>query len=379
MTQVLSLYVHVPFCVHLCNYCDFYKRKLESGRKQFEDFHRLLELSTERHSALLRENGFELGEWETVYLGGGTPSLWGKEGAPFFKKLLLKNGIKTDSEFTMEIDPGTWDHALLKAWKEIGLNRISIGTQTLDPNFLKIMDRIHTLDESLNFLSLLQKENWNYSLDFLLGIPYSKENKRDIQRELDLFLSFSPHHVSLYILNARSKYPHIQAMPDDEYIREEYLFVSEYLRKKGFHHYEVSNFALPGFESKHNRKYWRGESVAALGPTGTGYLAIASEKALRYKWKVSSPEVEIEVLGKDELSLEETYLRLRTSDGWTPRHPSAELLALFKRWEELRFGLFTGGTMRLNSLGFLMLDSLMDDLFRLPPDSKQSSLVKSKT
>ena len=110
------------------------------------------------------------------------------------------------------------------------------------------MDRIHSLDETHELLSFCQQEGWNFSLDFLLGLPFSRQRKRDIKTELDQLLVYRPKHISLYILNARSKYPHAQSLPDDEFIREEYLLVSQYLRGLGFHHYEVSNFALPGFE-----------------------------------------------------------------------------------------------------------------------------------
>jgi oxygen-independent coproporphyrinogen III oxidase len=214
----------------------------------------------------------------------------------------------------------------------------------------------------------MQKENWNYSLDFLLGIPFSKERKRDIKKELDLLLKYHPKHISLYILNARSKYPHILNIPDDEYIREEYLFVCAYLKSNDFHHYEVSNFARPGFESKHNQKYWRGQSVAALGPTGTGYFSKNEQNAIRYKWKVTEPSTEVEVLTKKEVDLEKTYLTLRTSDGWVPTEGTDSLV---KNWEHLKYAEFNNGRVKLTSLGFLMLDSLMDDLFRWEATSKR--------
>ena len=361
MTQVSSLYLHVPFCQHLCNYCDFYKRKLDSTQNQFEEFHRFLSDSFTRNAELMKQYGFIWAPLDTVYLGGGTPSLWGVQGASYLKNLLSPIGIKPDAEFTMEIDPGTWTAEMISAWKDIGMNRISIGTQTLNPEFLKIMDRVHSLDDSLNFLKVMQRDNWNYSLDFLLGIPFSREKKRDIKAELDKLIEYSPKHISLYILNARSKYPHIQDMPDDEFIRDEYLFVSEYLKSLGFHHYEVSNFALPGFESRHNQKYWRGESVAALGPTGTGLLALNSHEAIRYKWKVSAPEFEIEDLKESELKLEEMYLSLRTSDGWIPPQGSE---CVVKSWTQQGHAQLEGSKVKLTAQGFLMLDSLMDDIFR---------------
>jgi oxygen-independent coproporphyrinogen-3 oxidase len=363
MTQVSSLYLHVPFCKHLCNYCDFYKKLYEPGSNQIEDFHQFLSESWDRHTILLKENAFAWSPLETVYLGGGTPSLWGTKGADYLGHWLEKRlTLLPDAEFTMEVDPGTWTREMILAWKEKGLNRISIGTQTLDPNFIKIMDRSHSLDESYSLLEYCQKNNWNFSLDFLLGLPFSKEKQRNIEQELNNLLRYNPKHISLYILNARSKYPHIQSMPDDEFIREEYLFVSDYLRKLGFVHYEVSNFALPGFESKHNLKYWKGEAVAALGPTGTGYFP-KTDSALRYKWKVSKAEVELENLGPKEIALEEIYLSLRTNLGWAPRHMTTALGKVINEWEKANYGTFSNGKMTLSSVGYLMLDSLMNDLF----------------
>jgi oxygen-independent coproporphyrinogen-3 oxidase len=371
MTHVSGLYIHVPFCRHLCNYCDFYKKRFDSPVEQIEEFHRSLDLGLIRHHELMKDNDVTWEPLETVYLGGGTPSLWGSEGAEYFRRRILKEvALMPGAEFTMEVDPGTWTAEMLRLWQALGMNRISIGTQALNSDFLKIMDRNHTLEESLSLLTYCRDHDLNFSLDFLLGLPFSKEKFRDIEREILRLLEFRPKHVSLYILNARSKYPYISAMPDDDFIREEYLLVSDLLRSHGFHHYEVSNFALPGFESRHNMKYWRSESVAALGPTGTGLFAKGEDKGLRYKWKVSSAEVELEELGKEELELESTYLELRTSAGWKPRKQTPELLDHFEKWSALRYGNWDGVRMRLNSLGFLMLDSLMDDLFRVGLSSK---------
>lgn len=361
MTQVNSLYLHVPFCIHLCNYCDFYKRRLDPLNPPFDSFHQFLRESVKRNDLFFREQNVSWATLDTIYLGGGTPSLWGKEGADFFQREVLPLPLGPDAEFTMEIDPGTWSDEMLDAWKDIGLNRISIGTQSLNPEFLKILDRVHSAEDTVNFLAKLKKENWNYSLDFLLGVPFSREKNRDIIKELRELLDFNPKHISLYILNARSKYPLIQNIPDDDYIREEYLLVSEFLKAQGFLHYEVSNFSLPGHESKHNLKYWRGESVAALGPTGTGYLANSSDKATRYKWKVTHPEIEIESLGEKELNLERLYLSLRTSDGIL-MVDGLECLA--ESWTKQNYAILKDHRIHLTSLGFLMLDSLMDDLFR---------------
>jgi oxygen-independent coproporphyrinogen-3 oxidase len=362
--EISSLYIHVPFCRHLCNYCDFYKRKFDEPTRQLREFESALREGFFKQQELLESNGFRWAPLESVYLGGGTPSLWGASGAEAFQDIIRIPQSKR-CEFTMEIDPGTWTPELIGTWKSIGLNRISIGTQSLNPEFLKVLDRPHSIEESHKLLEYCHQKDWNFSLDFLLGVPYSKQKHRNIQRELDELLSYKPKHISLYILNARSKYPHITQMPDDSYTRDEFLFVSEYLRAQGFHHYEVSNFALPGYESFHNKKYWRSESVAALGPTGTGFLKLETSKALRYKWKASSADYELEDLGPEELDLEEMYLALRTSEGWKPEKLTPKLSALFQEWQQKALGEFTQGRMILNSQGFVILDSLIDDIFRI--------------
>lgn len=362
--MISSLYVHVPFCRHLCNYCDFFKQKFDNPTQQIESYQHALRAGFLKQQELLSANGFTWAPLESIYLGGGTPSLWGARGAHEFASIVDLQRTEA-CEFTMEIDPGTWTPELIDSWRSVGLNRISIGTQSLDPEFLKILDRPHSIDESHKLLEYCHINDWNFSLDFLLGVPFSKPKNRNIQQELDALLSYEPKHISLYILNARSKYPHITQMPEDTYVRDEFLFVSQYLRSKGFDHYEVSNFALPGFEAFHNKKYWRSESVAALGPTGTGFLKLDEKNALRYKWKVSSPDFEIEVLDKDALELEEMYLALRTSEGWRPEKLTQKLQSVFEQWTNKGLGQFTQGRMTLNSQGFVILDSLIDDIFRI--------------
>ena len=360
---VSSLYLHVPFCKHLCNYCDFFKKKLEDSDTQFQEFENYLLESWKVHEEWMRtENISWASVWDSVYLGGGTPSLWGERGAAFMASLLPAPKVR---EFTLEVDPGTWNEGMISSWQEVGVNRLSIGTQSLDEKFLRILDRAHSLNESYLLLEKACEGGINFSFDFLLGVPHSKTHQRNVIKELESFLSFNPHHVSLYILNARSKYPQSDYMPDDEYIRQEYLDVCAFLEEKGLHQYEVSNFARAGYESLHNKKYWNSENVAALGPTGTGLIKFNSHKAIRYKWKPGSARFEVENLGEEELELERIYLELRTSSGWKPNEQqlSKKLEETLHSWEER--GLVRSMTPRviLNSQGFVILDSLMDELF----------------
>lgn len=362
--SVSSLYIHVPYCRHLCNYCDFFKKKLEDSDAQFSEFETYLRDSWSVHQEWMKQHQIHWSPiWDSLYLGGGTPSLWGERGAHFLKELLPHQNIK---EFTLEVDPGTWSEAMFKAWTELGVNRLSIGTQSLDPQFLKVLDRAHSLDESYLLLEKGRSSGINFSFDFLLGVPHSQDRKRNIIKELEEFLKFSPHHVSLYILNARSKYPLTNHLPDDDYIRGEYLDVCAFLEEHGLYQYEVSNFARPGFESIHNKKYWNSENVAALGPTGTGLIKFSDDKAIRYKWKPGSPRFEEEFLGHEELELERVYLELRTRTGWAP-HPEQmgpKLLQTLDSWQKRNLLKAMTPRVILNSQGLVILDSLMDELFQ---------------
>jgi oxygen-independent coproporphyrinogen III oxidase len=360
MNSVTSLYIHVPFCRHLCNYCDFFKHKFERPSAQRKEFEIYLKQSFERHESIMREFNVEWSDLETLYLGGGTASLWDQQGAEVFKSLGIR--LAQTCEATLEVDPGSWTEEGLRAWEEIGVNRYSVGTQSFDPEYLKVLDRAHSRDETITLLERLKGKN--FSVDFLLGSPKANQN-RDILKELDELLSFEPKHLSLYILQPAAGYKLKALIPNDEIVSGEYLQVSDYLQGKGFHHYEVSNFALPGFESKHNLRYWHGESVAALGPTGTGYFNLGPTKAYRYKWKPSQAEILGEPLSHRELMVENLYLRLRLSEPL-----SAELLGIepskfqliMSRWQDLGHVKMNDGAWRMQNTSWVILDSLISDL-----------------
>lgn len=372
MASVTSLYVHVPFCRHLCDYCDFYKMRLEGGTAQLRQFEDYLTSSWKRHESILLEHGQTWGPLETLYLGGGTPSLWGLQGAEFLAGL-FEGQISWNRgyEATMEIDPGSWDEVGLLAWEKFGINRYSVGTQSLNPHFLKVLDRAHDVEQTLTLLHRLKGKN--FSVDFLLGAPQSEERNRNILEELSALLEYGPSHVSLYILHPNKGYLKHHQMPPDEWIRKEYLTVSAYLRSRGFHHYEVSNFALNQKESKHNLRYWLGESVGALGPTGTGYFAISEEQAWRYKWKPGRAEIEPEHLGSSEMQLEKLYTRLRLSQAFqaaelVPQSCIESFEELLLHWENT--GLVeakVGNQWKMRPEGWVILDTLMGQIFQALP------------
>lgn len=359
-----SLYVHFPFCRHLCNYCDFFKRVPQS-QSEVVDFHSLLEFQKKQLDQILFEENVSFGQLKSLYFGGGTPSLWGESGALFWKQFMIKHQIDLDPncEFTMELNPGSWKKSDLEHWKELGLNRISMGMQSLDQRFIKILDRVHNREDALETLEMLKQSELNFSVDFMLGLPHSKDFRRDIIAELIEVLKYNPSHLSLYILTVKSNYVHQKDIPDEEYIEEEYLTVSSFLKEQGFEHYEVSNFAKPGLRSFHNSQYWKQESTLALGPSATGFL---KEAQLRFKWK-ESDQPDIENLNSEELKLEKIFLQLRTDMGLSEEDFSLEsrptFLKLTRDWQENRqLGEWQNGRFRLGAKGYLVMDSLLNEL-----------------
>ncbi len=366
MKKIESLYLHFPFCAHLCNYCDFYKKVPQNKSQDFKNFHDYLQSAFNEHEKLMKENGYSWAPLKTLYIGGGTPSLWGMEGKEFLENFLKKNNLKLSAqcEFTMEVNPGAWEESILNEWEKIGVNRYSLGIQSLDAVMSKYLDRVHSINDVYDTLDFFQKKKVNFSVDFMLGLPYSSDQARDVIAELTKALKYSPSHFSVYILTVKDNYTHHKKLPNEEWIQREYLEVAEFLKSRNFNHYEVSNFALPNKESHHNLNYWRSATVAALGPSASGFFA---EKKLRYKWKTNSPTAEIENLSNSEFQLEKTYLALRSSIGLDLKSFKSEFNDLNKLalgWRDNGYALInTDQILTLTSKGFLILDSLMNELF----------------
>jgi oxygen-independent coproporphyrinogen-3 oxidase len=324
-----------------------------------------------KHQELLKTHGKELGPLKTLYIGGGTPNLWSQTGCQFLKEFLNKNNLsfEKDYEFTIEVNPGKWSEDQLQLWQNIGVNRCSVGIQTLNPNCLKALDRIHSVDESKETLFVMKKNKVNFSVDLMLGIPDTTVNKRSIMTEIETLLEYGPSHFSVYILTVPKSYKHFDLLPEESFVHDEFLMTSEILKKHGYHHYEVSNYARPGFESVHNSAYWDSESVAALGPSATGFLQLTPDRAIRYKWKNKILDFDIEELNAKQLKLERTYLALRTKKGvlvesLTHDNSLDSLNRLVARWNNFGYLDKFGSQLSLTSKGFLMMDSLLQDIFR---------------
>lgn len=367
MNFIKSLYIHVPYCKHLCNYCDFYKHKFK-GESDLNGFEEHLSNSFEALKSFLIKNNQKVLELDTLYLGGGTPSLWGKRGANFLKDTILKDWpLSKNAEVTLEVDPDSYKEEDLFEFIKLGVSRVSVGMQSFDDGYLKLLDRKHSVSQCEKLFSFLQKNNVSFTVDFLLGVPDS-ENKRNVISELDKVLKFNPDHLSLYILTTRSNYPLKNRLPSDEWVEKEYLSVSNYLVSQGFEHYEVSNFAKNKKYSKHNLAYWEHKSVVALGANATGFINL-KDKAIRYQWKSSKSEMTEEYLDEEALKLEELYLSMRTKWGvHLEKYYRGNLdRILYKLRDQEKNGLchISGDKLILTPRGFLMQDTIMDEIFKV--------------
>lgn len=326
----------------------------------------MLNLAWNKQETFFRSHDYRFGPLETLYFGGGTPSLWGQSGVTFIKKFFEEKKLKFASnyEWTMEMNPGGFSSDELKSWEEIGLNRYSVGIQSLEQIYLEKINRTHSIQESYEALKYLKGKN--YSADLMLGLPFS-EGKRKVLEELKILLDYLPKHLSVYILTVDEKYEHYKYLPSEEWIEDEYLSVSDYLSSQGFVHYEISNFAKTSFEAQHNLKYWKSESVAALGPSATGLLS-DGKKATRYKWNETGKDFEIEELSAQTFKLEKFYMRFRTNldldlDYFFSDKEQALFGELLAVWKNRRLLTASQGSICLTAKGYLLLDSLMDELF----------------
>jgi oxygen-independent coproporphyrinogen-3 oxidase len=264
--QQIGVYVHIPFCETKCPYCDF---NTYSGIERLipvyvdalcEELHRWANLFPE-HGA------------RTVFFGGGTPSyLPAKDLKQVMAALTCGFPLERDAEVTLEANPGDVTPERAAGWLEAGFNRVSMGVQSFDDGLLVLLGRRHTAAQAVEAFSVLRSAGFeNRSLDLIFGLP--QQTMQQWQDSLDQTLELAPNHVSLYGLQIEQGTP-LEAFvrtgkvprPDDDLAADMYLAAREKLASAGFRHYEISNWALPGMESRHNLNYWRNEPYLGVGP-----------------------------------------------------------------------------------------------------------------
>ncbi len=318
---MIGIYIHIPFCERKCSYCDFYSITNKALVERYID---CLTREIEIFSLWQQGECFPLNV-ETIFFGGGTPSVL----LPFHLEKIITAldkffNLSNIKEITIECNPGTHFVQNLQSYKSLGINRISIGVQSFEPNELIFLDRIHSASEAINSIENALKEFDNLSIDLIFSIPIQTEHS--LEKTLNTIEQFDLKHISAYSLiyeKGTKLYKDLINRiiePKDE--ETDYLFYSlicKTLRSYGFEHYEVSNFAKPNFECLHNLRYWRHQDYIGFGASAHSYF-----KGKRY-WNFRSigkyfdyiqkgllPIENQETIGYKERLLESLMLGLRS-------------------------------------------------------------------
>lgn len=274
MLNELGIYIHIPFCKQKCYYCDFvsYSNKCNEVKEYIESLKKEIE-----------EFDFSNYKVTSIYIGGGTPSyidsIYIVEILSELKEKLKCNLIEfKDIEITIEVNPGTVDTKKLNDYKKSGINRLSIGLQSTKNDILKKIGRIHTYQEFLEIYKLAREIGFkNINIDLMIGIPGQKIE--DLKNTLQDIIKLEPEHISVYSLIIEENTP-IEKMlengeiklPDEDLERNMYWYVKNTLELNGYNHYEISNFAKLGKESRHNLNCWNQEEYIGFGVAAHSYL-----------------------------------------------------------------------------------------------------------
>lgn len=315
----MHLYLHIPFCHHLCPYCGFYKHTPGNlANRAFVDA--ILAEADRRGASSLAP--------ETVYLGGGTPSLL----SPTLLERLLRGladrfDLSQVAEYTMEANPATYDLEKARLMRGLGVDRISLGVQSFQASVLKTLGRDHSPEDAITAFQTLRDAGFtNLSLDLMFSIP--GQDAALWQADLDQAIALAPEHFSAYNLTYEEDTEfltkHQKGELDSDEDRDATLFYEaiDRLEAAGYTHYEISNYARPGFESRHNRAYWAGADYLGLGPGAVSTMNGERWKTLpdtaayvRATQSGIDTRVEIEVLTEEDRRLEAVAMRLRTQEG----------------------------------------------------------------
>lgn len=337
MEQTLGLYLHIPFCKSKCTYCDFYS--LPHSEEKMDAYTAALIRHLEEVAPRCARQTVD-----TVYFGGGTPSYLGEKRLTQLLKTVKKRyHVASDAEITLEANPDSaGDWKTLRVLRKAGFNRVSLGVQAADDAMLRRIGRVHTWDQVLSAVAAARMAKLeNLSLDLIYGLP--GQTLAAWQETLTAAAALEPKHISCYGLKVEPGTPLWQqrqgaALPDDDAQADMYLWTVDYLAKQGYAQYEISNFARPGFESRHNLKYWQLGEYAGFGPgahSDLGGVRFAYERDLDAYIAGELRLSEMERIPPLDRDLEYIMLSLRTVQGIDSGYFERQFRQKFRPMEEL--------------------------------------------
>jgi oxygen-independent coproporphyrinogen-3 oxidase len=366
-----GVYVHIPFCRQACHYCNFH-------------FATSLRYKNELVAALLKEIILQkdyLGKEpvETIYFGGGTPSLCTKEEVQdIITRIKDYFTVSLDAEITLEANPDDITTEKLIDWKEVGVNRLSIGIQSFFEEDLRWMNRAHNAQQALDNLKLATTYFDNITIDLIYGTPQLTHERW--KQNVETAISLNIPHLSCYALTVEPKTPldklirqgkSLTINPDKQ--SEQFLLLMQWLEEAGYEHYEISNFAKPGWRSLHNSSYWQGKKYIGLGPSAHSFNESSRQ------WNIANNSIYIEKISKHELPAETETLTpvqklneyimtsLRTMEGLQLNRVDekylAALLTAAKKYTESGLVKKENNALVLTKEGRLLADGIAADLF----------------
>ena len=316
----IGIYVHIPFCKRKCDYCDFisFSNKDSKIQEYIEAVKKEIELQKIKS------------EITTIYVGGGTPSYIESKYIKEIIEEIKKKNVSNDAEITIEINPGTVTLEKLRDYKESGINRLSIGLQTTQNELLKQIGRIHDFEQFIETYKMARKEGFkNINVDLMLGLP--NQRIKDLKDSLEKVIELQPEHISVYSLIVEEGTPICNKiekgdleLPEEELERNMYWYVKNTLELNGYKHYEISNFARKGYESKHNLNCWNQKEYVGIGLAAHSYRDITrysnTEQMGEYIRNVKNQNLERnriihEIQKEDDTKKEYMILGLRQIDG----------------------------------------------------------------
>jgi oxygen-independent coproporphyrinogen-3 oxidase len=376
-----GIYVHIPYCKKACHYCNFH---FSVSLKNKNDFIQALLKET-----LLQKNYLQQEQITSIYFGGGTPSLLEKEDLlQIFHQLYTCFHIAPEAEITLEANPDDITGERLASWKEAGINRLSIGIQSFFEEDLLWMNRAHNAEQAKACIVLARQAGfYNLSIDLIYGTPGLTDEKWN--ENVAAALAFDVPHLSCYALTVepgtalqKMIAQHKKEDVDAEKQARHFLLLMDWLQQAGYEHYEISNFAKPGYKSRHNSSYWAGKKYLGLGPSAHSF------DGNRRQWNIAGNTLYIQSLALDKIPFEEEKLTitqhlneyimtsLRTQEGLNLMHvekkfgktASQQLQKNSQKFIARQKMLFNGSLLQLTGEGKLFADGIAADLF-FPEDT----------
>ncbi len=370
MQKPLGIYIHIPFCKQKCIYCDFYSRP---GREADMDAY------CAALQARILETDFSGCAVDTIYFGGGTPSLLGSRRLTALLETVYRAcAVVPEAEITLEANPDSvGDRCALEHLRSAGFNRISLGMQSASDAELAALRRVHTMQQVREAVEMARNAGFdNLSLDLIYGLP--EQNVSSWRKNLKEAVKLLPEHLSCYGLKAEKGtplYAQRERLPGEEIQAEMYLETVRFLEEKGYFQYEISNFAKPGRASRHNLKYWTLNEYIGFGPGAhSDFRGVRRAWARDLEsWLARRPTLsEEQMISPDERAAEWLMLGLRTVYGLDPacyetrfQKPFAPFLPFLQRCAQAGYAQKTDGRWRLTPQGFLVSNAIIGELLDL--------------